>query len=434
MLSSVSAVSPSPESGYPSSYYAATAKGLMPPLRLAESLRVDACIIGGGYTGLSTALHLRERGYSVALLEARRAGWGASGRNGGQIGSGQRQDEADLEQSLGTEMARQLWDSAEAAKSLVRELIQRHNIDCDLSPGQLVTAAKPSHAPELEARVERLSRHYGYDQIRYLSPAQLRDQLASDLYHGATLDSGAMHLHPLNFALGLARACREAGVQLFEDTTVTGYSRDTPTVVETATGRVTADHLIIACNGYLDRLEPRLAGRIMPINNYIVATAPLPEPTALIRDRVCVHDTRFVVNYFRLSADGRLLFGGGETYRRRFPDDIAGFVRPYLLRVFPQLAGTSIDYAWGGTLAITLSRLPHIGRLMPQQYFAHGFSGHGVATGCFAGKLVAEAIAGDHAGFDLFAALPIRSFPGGTLLRWPGLVAGMLWYALRDRL
>jgi len=421
-------------SDYPPSYYAATARELEPPRRLEDKLRTDVCVIGGGYTGLSAALHLRRRGYSVALLEGRRIGWGASGRNGGQVGTGQRQDEAELERRFGAGTAKLLFDSAQAAKATVRALIDEYAIDCDLTPGQIVAAARPAHAGELEARVERMAQRYGYTQLEYLARDALRERLASDAFFGATLDRGAMHLHPLNYALGLARACREAGVRLFEYSPVRGYGQQTPTVVETPRAHVRADYVVVACNGYLGRLEPRLAGRIMPINNFLVAGAPLPDPDALIRDRVCVHDTRFVVNYFRISADGRLVFGGGENYRRRFPRDIAGFVRPYLLRIFPQLEDMPIDYAWGGTLAITLSRLPHIGRLPPNLYFAHGFSGHGISMGTFAGKLVADALAGDSAGFDLYARLPTRRFPGGTLLRWPGLVAGMLWYAMRDRL
>jgi gamma-glutamylputrescine oxidase len=423
-----------PGSDYPPSYYAATANETTPPVRLEDKLRTDVCVVGGGYTGLSAALHLRERGLSVALLEARRVGWGASGRNGGQVGSGQRQDEAELEERFGVDTARLLFDSAEAAKATVRRLIHDYAIDCELAPGQLVTAAKPSHAAELAQRAELLASHYGYEQMSYLDRAALREQLASDAYYGATLDTGAMHLHPLNYALGLARACRQAGVRLFEYSPVRVYSKRMPSMVETPRAHVRADHVVIACNGYLGRLEPRLAGGIMPINNFIVATAPLDDPDALIRNRVCVHDTRFVVNYFRLTGDGRLLFGGGENYSRRFPRDIAGFVRPNLAGVFPQLAEVPIDFAWGGTLAITLGRLPHIGRLPPNLYFAHGFSGHGIALGSFAGKLIADALAGEPGGFDLYAGLPFRRFPGGTLLRWPGLVAGMLWYAMRDRL
>lgn len=419
--------------GYPDSYYAATARGLVAPTPLDGSTSADVCVIGAGFTGLSTALHLREHGYDVVLLEAQRVAWGASGRNGGQVGSGQRKDEDELERRFGLDSAREFWALSQAAKALVRELVIRHQIDCDLSDGMLITAHKPAAARELADRAERLASVYGYDSMHYVPPDELRDMLASADFHGGVLDAGALHLHPLNYALGLARACREAGVRVHEETPVLEYSRTTPAVVRTPRGNVSAKHVVVACNAYLEKLEPRLAGRIMPINNFVIATAPLADPRALIRDGVCVHDTRFVVNYFRLSADGRLLFGGGETYRRRFPRDIAAFVRPYMLRIFPQLAATPVDYAWGGSLAVTLSRLPHVGRLAPNVLFAQGFSGHGVPTATLAGKLVAGAIAGGAAGFERFASLPARPFPGGTLLRWPGLVAGMLWYALRDR-
>lgn len=425
---------PALDSDYPASWYAATARGLVAPEPLQESLRADVCVIGGGYTGLSAALHLRRQGAEVVLLEARRAGWGASGRNGGQIGSGQRREESELERLVGQQAARELWQLAEDAKTLVRELVARYRIDCGLAEGQLIVAAKPQHAPELARRAERLATVYGYDRMRFLDRGELRQRLGTDAYHGGILDRGAMHLHPLNYALGLARACREAGVRLCEGSPALGYTRSRPARVETPQGEVRADELVLACNGYLQRLEPRLAGYIMPLNNFIVATEPLADPAALIAGNVCVHDTRFVVNYFRLSPDGRLLFGGGENYRRRFPRDIAAFVRPVMLEIFPQLARSRIDYAWGGTLAITLNRLPQLGHLAPNLWYAQGFSGHGVSIGTLAGQLLAEAIAGRRQRFDRLATLPARRFPGGTLLRWPGMVAGMLYYALRDRL
>ena len=249
---------------------------------------------------------------------------------------------------------------------------------------------------------------------------------------------GAGHLHPLNYALGLARAAEDAGATLYEASRATGIesAAGAKTLVRTAAGQVTADYLVLGCNGYLEKLEPRIAGRIMPINNYVLATAPLGEEgaRAIIRDDVCVTDTKFVVDYYRLSADTRLLFGGGETYSRRFPADMKSFVRRYMLRVYPQLAETPIDYAWGGTLAITMNRLPAFGRLAPNTFYAQGYSGQGVALSSLAGKLIAEAVAGTAERFDVMARLPQRDFPGGTLLRWPGLVAGMLYYSLRDKL
>lgn len=423
-------------SGYPDSYYVATAQGLLDAPALAGEERADVCVIGGGYTGLSTALHLSERGYSVVLLEAERVGWGASGRNGGHVGSGQRRDEADLEALVGRAAARLLWDLGEEAKQLVKDLVARHSIDCDLGQGQVLAAAKPAHLEDLAARVRKLREDYDYAHMRIVPREELREMVATDRYHGGCLDADAAHLHPLNYALGLARACRNAGVRIYEGSRVQSYSIGRRARVHATGGHVDAEFVVLACNAYLGRLEPRVAGRIMPINNFMLATAPLgaERAQALLRERVCVHDTLFVLNYFRLSADGRLLFGGGENYTSRFPRDLKSFVRRHMLQVFPQLADVPVDYAWGGALAITLARLPHFGRLDRGIYFAHGYSGHGVPTATLAGRLVAEAIAGTAERFDLIASLPIRRFPGGTLLRWPGMVLGMLYYALRDRL
>jgi len=399
-------------------------------------LDCDVCVVGGGFSGLSAALHLAERGYDVILLEAERLGWGASGRNGGQLNSGQRKPQDELERMLGKATARLLWDLAEEAKATVKERIARHGIACDFKPGVLVAAYKPREVGWLAADAERLESDYGYSEIRPVSRDEVGEMLGTGIYHGGTLDSGAGHLHPLNYALGLARAAREAGARLFENSRVTGYAPGRPIAVRTATGQVRARYLVLACNGYLDKLEPRLAGRIMPVNNFVLATEPLgaARAGALIRDDVAVCDTKFVVDYYRLSADRRLLFGGGETYSSRFPTDMKGFVRKYMLRVYPQLADARIDYAWGGTLAITLNRLPSFGRLEADVFYAQGYSGQGVALTSLAGKLIAEAVAGTAERFDVFARIPQPNFPGGTLLRWPGLVAGMLYYGLRDKL
>jgi len=428
------------------SYFAATALGAIEHPRLLGAVACDVCVIGGGFTGLSTALHLAERGYDVVLLEARRTGWGASGRNGGQLGSGQRQPQGELERLVGAAQARALWNLAEEAKATVKERIRRHDIPCDLKSGALRVAYKPGDAAMLAAQAEDLHRRYDYPHIRTVPRDEVAEMLGTGIYHGGSLDRDAGHLHPLNYALGLARAAQQAGARIFEDSPVTRIESGaqssgragatTATTAITARGRVRARYLVLACNGYLEGLERRLAGKIMPINNYILATEPLGETRAreLIRDDVAVSDTKFVIDYYRLSADRRLLFGGGETYRRGFPADIKGFVRKYMLRVYPQLAEARIDYAWGGTLAITRNRLPGFGRLGPGLFYAQGFSGHGVALTTLAGKLIAEAVAGSAERFDVFARLPQPRFPGGTLLRWPGLVVGMLYYTLRDKL
>lgn len=422
-------------SGHPDSWYAATARDVVEHASLAGTVTADVCVVGAGYTGLSAALHLAGQGWSVVLLEAERVGSGASGRNGGQVGTGQRRPEDELEQMFGAVPARQLFDLGLEARNLVRGLVERHRIACDLTAGQLLCAARPAHLEALRQRADRLASHYDYPHQQTLSRQEMAALVLSPAYHGGVLDADACHLHPLNYALGLARACEVAGVRIFEQSRVTGYSGTGPVQVRTARGQVQARYLVLGCNGYLEGLEPRIAPRIMPINNFLLATSPLPEDgRAFLRSTACVHDTLFVVNYFRLSPDGRLIFGGGENYRRHFPPDLKAFVRRHLLRIFPQAAETPIDHAWGGTLAITMNRLPHLGRLEGDVYFAQGYSGHGVSTATLAGQLIAEAVAGTAGRFDVFARIPPPAFPGGTLFRWPGMVLGMLWYALRDRL
>lgn len=420
----------------PSSWYAAATPALPLQPVLEGTVEADACIVGGGYTGLSAALHLAGRGLRVVLLEARRLGWGASGRNGGQIGTGPRRDEAEVAATHGIDAARQLFTLAEAGKALVRDLVAAHGIDCDLRPGQVIAAARARDVAPLHARARRLAREYDYRLMEPLDARATAALVGSPRHAGGVLDLGALHLQPLAYALGLARASLAAGVAMFEDSRVLGYSRSDPAIVRTARGQVRARYVVLACNGYLGNLEPRLAGYIMPINNFMVATAPLPAglTPAILPRGTCAHDTLFVLNYFRRSADGRLVFGGGENYGPRFPADIAAFVRPFLGRVFPQLADVAIDHAWGGTLAITRSRLPHVGRLAPNVFFAHGYSGHGIANATLAGQVIAEALDGTAGRFDVLAGVPARRFPGGRWLRWPGMVLGMLYYALRDRL
>ncbi len=418
------------------SWYAATAKPTLSFEPLQGEAVADVCIIGGGYTGLSSAIHLRKRGYSVVLLEANRIGWGASGRNGGHVGTGQRADQHTLEELVGLEHAKALWQMGLEAVDTVCGIIDEHRIDCELKEGNLHVASKPKDAAELEQEVEHLASVYGYDQMRYVPPAELAEMTSGQGFYGGLLDKGSRHLHPLNYALGLATAAAEMGAALHESSRVLSYREGEDIRVKTDKGEVRAKYLVLACNGYLERLEPRAAGRIMPINNYVLATEPLDEVTArrLIRDDTSMSDSLFVINYWKLSADNRLLFGGGESYTRRFPADIKQFVRKYMLRIYPELADTRIDYGWGGTLAITMNRMPDFGRLSGNVFYAHGYSGHGVPIATLAGKLLAEAISGTAERFDVMASVPSRQFPGGTLLRWPGLVAGMLFYSLRDRL
>ncbi len=420
--------------GYPASYYYATARGLRNFRALSGDEQADVCIVGGGYTGLSAALHLAEAGYDVVLLEAARVGWGASGRNGGQLGSGQRKDQAELEAKFGLDDARRLWGYAEDAKALVRGLIDKYRIDCDLKPGVLHAAHRRRYAGDYARDADQLRTVYGYDQIDYVPAAEIADMLGVNCYHGGALDRGAAHLHPLNLVLGMARACVDAGVRIYENSRVRGYDDGRMVTIHTDSGAVSARHMVLACNGYLGDLSPAMGGRIMPVNNFIIATEPLGEARArrINRDDVAVADSRFVINYFRMSGDHRLLFGGGENYSTRFPDDIAAFVRKYMLKIYPGLADVKIDYAWGGTLAITMSRYPHFGKIGDNIYFAQGYCGHGVGLATFAGKVIAEAVSGSAEKLDIFAKMPVARFPGGRFMRKPLMALGMFYYAMRD--
>ncbi len=424
------------EGAYPQSYYAATATPLDPFPMLQDRVDCDVCIIGAGYTGLSAALHLAQAGVDVVLLEAHRVGWGASGRNGGQAGTGQRVGIGELQRQYGRDTARTLWRIAEDAKVLVKQLISEHDIDCSYKPGDLHCMHKARYLDGAKRYVDLLNRDYDYPAIRFVPREEMREMLGTDAYHGGTLDSGAGHLHPLNFALGLARAARDAGVRIFEASRVESYTAGSPCRIATKQGRVSAQTLVLACNGYLGGLDSRVAARVMPINNFIIATEPLGKDgaRALIRDDIAVSDSRFVINYYRLSDDNRLLFGGGENYGYKFPSDIKSFVRRPMLEIYPQLKEARIDYGWGGTLAITMNRLPHIARLGANVVTSSGYSGQGVTLATMAGKLLCQTITGTSPGFDAMAKLPTPKFPGGTLMRSPLLALAMTWYALRDRM
>lgn len=418
------------------SWYAASANLSLTFPALEGEANADVCIIGGGYTGLSTAIHLRQRGYSVTLLEANKVGWGASGRNGGHVGTGQRADQETLEELVGLDHARALWQMGLEAVETVSELIAKHSIDCELKTGDLHVASKARDASSLQAEVERLNTVYNYDKIRYVDTWELADITSGQGFHGGALDGGALHLHPLNYALGLAKAALELGANIYEASQALSYTEREKIEVRTNRGLVKADFLVLACNGYLEKFEPKAGAKIMPIDSYMVATEPLSEHMAkqLIRDDYSMSDSRFVVNYWKLSADNRLLFGGGETYGRPHPADIGKFVRKYMLKIYPELKGTQLDYCWGGRLAITMNRMPDFGRVSPKVFYAHGYSGHGIPISTLAGKLLAEVISGSAERFDVMASVPSAQFPGGSLLRWPSLVAAMLLYALRDKI
>ncbi|MEM1362548.1 MAG: FAD-binding oxidoreductase [Pseudomonadota bacterium] len=420
---------------YPQSWYAETATPLDPFTALKGEHQTDICVIGAGYTGLSAALHLAERGYNVMVLEAQRVGFGASGRNGGQVGSGQRISQPELEQMLGPEDAQKLWQIGEAAKAKVKSLIARHKIDCDWRDGVAHADWDPSDVPMSHAEASHLAELYNYDQIAPLDQDGIAALTGTDVFAGGVVDRGAGSLHPLKYALGLARAAAAAGAVIHERSEVVELIPGDRPMISTASGEVRADHVIVACNGYLGRLEPKTAAHIMPINNFIIATDPLgAEFDAVLPGSEAVADSRFVVNYWRMSPDRRLIFGGGESYGPRFPMDIAKLVRRRLLEVYPQMAHVEISHAWGGTLAITRTRLPCFHRPARGVLAIAGYSGHGVALASLAGEIAAETIADQAERFDLMARLPVPRMPGGATLRQPLLVLAMSWAALRDRL
>ncbi len=403
---------------------------------LEGEVSADVCVVGGGITGCSAALELAERGYSVVLLEAGEIGHGASGRSGGQILPGLGTDMATVETALGREAARDIWALSREAVRLTAERVERHAIPCDLQWGYLHAAVKPRHVRELAEHRERMARDYDYHDLEMLEGDALRERVVTDAYPAALHEAGAGHLHPLNYTLGLARAAGEAGVALHAHSPVVAIEHGEPARVRTARGAVTADYVVLGTNAYQSGLVPALSGRVMKAANYMIATAPLSEAQAaqVLPHNDALSDANFVLDYYRLSGDRRLIYGGEVSYDGREPKGIQARMDAKIARLFPVLAGIPIEYRWGGDVAITLNRAPDFGRLGRNVYYAQGYSGHGMALAGLAGRLMAEAIAGQAERFDAFAAMPHRRFPGGTLLRTPLLVLATTFYKLRDRL
>lgn len=418
------------------SYYEASNPA--PPQRppLTGEARADVAIVGGGLTGLSAALHLAEAGLSPIVLEQARIGWGASGRNGGQVHSGQRREQDLLEKIAGREDARKLWDMAEDAKRLLHGLIDRHAIDCRYEAGLIHAAHKPGLVAGIQSDAAHLANAYSYDKIAPLGREEIRALVRTDSYHGGSIDWGAGHLDPLALTRGLARAAEAAGAVIHEGSRVGRIRHGATATVETEDGgSIAADHVLIATDGLLDGVEPAVEAHVMPIANHVVATAPLGSRLReVLESRAAVSDSRFVVHYFRPTPDDRLLFGGGETYSTRLPKDIAPIVRPRLEATFPQLKGVAIEHAWGGVLGVTPTRQPFVRKIAERTLVAAGYSGQGVLLAPMFGKILADAVSGRTGGFDLLAKLPVPSFPGGTWARKPILVVAMSYYALRDRL
>jgi gamma-glutamylputrescine oxidase len=424
------------------SYYVASAHPAPVRPALVGTADCDVCVVGGGIAGCSAAVHLAERGYRVVLLEENRVGWGASGRSGAQAIHGVAASQSKVERLIGSQAARIVWDVTVEGLDLLRELISRHQIACDWTDGHLLTAIKPRHDAEIQDELEALRGRYDYQSVRYMPRDEVRSVLASDRYLSALYDTRSGHLHPLNYTLGLAVAAERAGVLIYEGSRALSFSNDLNATaagtvrVRTAGGEIRSRHLVLCGNVYLADTAPSLASKIMAVATYIVATEPLGAERArgLIRSNAAVSDMNWVLDYFRLSADHRLLFGGRVNYSGLSSFDAPGATRARMLSVFPQLADVRIEFAWGGDVDITLNRAPHFGRLAPNVYFLQGFSGHGIALTGIAGKLVAQAIAGTAERFDVFARIPHADFPGGAALRRPALVLAMLYYRIRDLL
>lgn len=411
------------------SYYQATANAWETQPCFAGEGDYDVAIIGGGFTGLSAALACAEKGLKVALFEAHSIGFGASGRNGGQLIPGLRWSMREIDEEFGRERAQAIFDLAYSAVGRVNDRIAQHGIACDLKRGHLEAAYKPEHFADMQREAEFLAKQFGWE-AEIVQPHAMDRHINGGGYHGGIFDAQGGHFHPLNYALGLATAALISGVAIFEHSPV---ERIDGNRILTAQGRAKAQYILLAADNWMADLDHELGGYTVPIMNYNIATTPLPDADAILPSDAAIADSRFVLNYFRLSADKRLIFGGGEKYVQTPPTDIAAFVRKHMVDVFPSLADTPIDYAWGGAVAVTMNRLPHLGR-RGNVFFAHGFSGHGALITTLAGELLAEAVTGTMERFDVFANLPNRPFPGGRLFARPLATLGLLWYALRDRL
>ena len=425
------------ESQHAASYYAATARSSAPYPALQEQLSADVCVVGGGLTGVNTALELAERGLSVILLEARRIGWGASGRNGGQLIRGIGHDVSGFARYVGQDGVRYLQQAGIDSVELVRQRIAQYAIDCDLRWGFCELANTPAQFAAFKDEQAQLA-ELGYRHAtRLVDATHIGEVVASEQYAGGLIDMGSGHLHPLDLVQGEARAAAKLGVRIFEQSPVLRIEHGPSVTLHCAHGKVRAQSLVLGCNAHLDELEPRLSGKVLRAGSYVVATERLPEQVAqaLIPQNMALCDQKVGLDYYRLTADNRLLFGGACHYSGRDPKDIAAYMLPKVRKVFPQLADVRIDYQWGGMIGITANRFPQVGRLSqyPNVYYAQGYSGHGLNVTHWTAKLLAEGIAVGHSqGLDVFSAVPHLTFPGGKALRSPLLAAGMLWHRLRE--
>ncbi|WP_265319866.1 NAD(P)/FAD-dependent oxidoreductase, partial [Pseudomonas aeruginosa] len=402
---------------------------------LQGEVETDICVIGAGYTGLSTALFLLENGFKVSVLEAAKVGFGASGRNGGQIVNSYSRDIDVIERTVGKREAQLLGEMAFEGGRIIRERVARYGIQCDLKDGGVFAAFTEKQMDHLRAQ-KQLWERYGHKQLEIMDARRIREVVATDNYIGGMLDMSGGHIHPLNLALGEAAAVESLGGTIYEQSPAIRIERGANPVVHTPQGKVKAKFIVVAGNAYLNGLVPELAAKSMPCGTQVITTEPLSEELAhgLLPQDYCVEDCNYLLDYYRLSGDKRLIYGGGVIYGARDPADIEAIIRPKMLKTFPQLKDVKIDFAWTGNFLLTLSRLPQVGRIGDNIYYSQGCSGHGVTYTHVAGKVLAEALRGQAERFDAFAGLPHYPFPGGKLLRVPFTALGAWYYSLRDKL
>ena len=420
------------------SFYRSSVEDLNSQDQLTSDIDVDICVIGGGLTGISSAINLSKKGYSVILCEARKIGWGASGRNGGQLGIGMRKDQFTIEKKLGLKHAKELWSLGLEAVEDVKNLIKENEIDCHLVNGVMSTACFEKDIDEYEFEIEHMAKNYDFEGYQFFNKEKIREEINSKMYLAGLLNSGSYHLNPLKLTLGLAKVAQKNKVKIFENTPIEKIREEGDRVqVMSKKGLIRANQVVVACNGYLDSILGSKKNKFMPINNYVVATEPLGEKRArqIIKNNYAVCDTRFIIDYYRFSEDWRMIFGGGETFTSNFVKNATSFVSKRMIKVFPQLQNVKIDYSWGGTLAITVNRLPHFGTLMNNKVsYAFGYSGHGLALSVLAGKLIGENIHGDHERFKFFSDINHMSIPLGSIFRRPIYSSAILYYKIRDYL